>query len=139
MAEITNHRQVSYKLAISHCPWQITWEYHSMPCTFFLYTYMPLRMLCTKNPHNTAPPMLPCGKCANSSVTMQFFSLPSKSTCHVTWKPTIHGQPIFPHPIPFLTFLALAFTMLNLLLLFNLSFPSSTLLLWLSFGYQTGM
>ena len=42
-------------------------------------------------------------------------------------------------PIPLLTFFALAFTVLNLLLLCNLNFPSSMLLSWLSFGYQTGM
>ena len=32
-----------------------------------------------------------------------------------------------------------AFTMVNLLLIGNINFTSSTLLSWLSFGYQTGM
>ena len=40
---------------------------------------------------------------------------------------------------PLLTFLALAFTVLNLLLLCNLNSTSSMLLSWLSFSYQTGM
>ena len=138
MAEIINHRQSPTSLQ-SHT---VLANHLGVPLhalhIFSVHLHATPHVV-HKNPHNTAPPMLPCGKCANSSVTMQFFSLPSKSTCHVIWKPTIHGHPIFPHPIPFLTFLALAFTMLNLLLLFNLSFPSSTLLLWLSFGYQTGM
>ena len=38
-----------------------------------------------------------------------------------------------------LTFLALAFTIVNMLLLCNLNFTSSTPLSWLSFGYQTGI
>ena len=41
--------------------------------------------------------------------------------------------------VPLLTFLALAFTVLTLLLLCNLNFTSSMHLSWLFFGYQTGL
>ena len=46
---------------------------------------------------------------------------------------------IFFSTVPLLTFLALAFTVVNLLLLCNINFTSSTSLTWLSYRYQTDM
>ena len=44
--------------------------------------------------------MLPCGICATLLSNHMIFCLPSKSMCHVIWKPTMHSHPkIFqPHP-----------------------------------------
>ena len=58
---------------------------------------------------------------------MSFRSLPCMAT-----------QKVF-STVSLLTFLAIAFTMLNLLLLFNLNFMSSMILSWLSFRHQTGL
>ena len=57
-------------------------------------------MVCTKT---LATPLLPCfhvENAQNSSVTVQYFSLPSKSMCHIIWKPTAHDHPklVLPHP-----------------------------------------
>ena len=53
---------------------------------------------------------------------MQVFCLPSKSMCRIIQKPTTHSHPKVFSTIPLLTGLALAFTMVNLLLLWNLNF-----------------
>ena len=37
--------------------WQIAWEYHPMPHTFFMYTYMPLPTLCA---NTLMTSLLPC-------------------------------------------------------------------------------
>ena len=75
----------------------------------------------------------------NSSATMQFFYLTSKASCHIIQKPSTHGHPkLFQHCHSAHIF-PLSLSMVNLLLLCNLNFTSSTLLSWLSFSYQTGM
>ena len=109
-------------------------------CTFFMYTYVMIPPPCEPTPshnhssyastwHMCETPQQPC----NFPTSLQnFHALPFRSLpCTATQKcsSTIH----------LLAFLALAFTMVNLLLLCNIKFTSSTSLSWLSFRYQTGM
>ena len=70
---------------------------------------------------------------------MHCFYLTTKLTCHINWKPPMHSCPECFSTAPPPTFLAIAFTVLNLLLLCNLIFTSSMILSWLSFGYQKGL
>ena len=90
--------------------WQIAWEYHPTPHTFFTYTYVPLTTLCTKTlTHDTTPPMLPHARCMKLLSDHASFLPPSKSVCHIIQKPTTHSHPKVFSTIPLLTFLALAF------------------------------
>ena len=83
--------------------------------------------------------MLPCGTCAELLSDCVISHLTSKPSCPVIWKPTVHGHPKSFSTIPLLKFLALAFTVVNSLLLCNLNFTSVTPLSCVSFGYQTDM
>ena len=56
-----------------------------------------------------------------------------KHLYNIIAKPPMHGHPNIFSTVPLLTFLALALTMLNSLLLCSLNFKSSTILSWLSF------
>ena len=110
-----------------------------MPHTFFMYTYAPLPTLWSETLVTLLLPCFHMETVQNSSATMQCFGLPSN--LHATsFRSLLHmvTQKFF-NTIPLLTFLALAFTMVNLLLLCNLNFPSSMLVSWLSFGHQTDM
>ena len=127
---------VSCNLTISCSPGKSPGSTTQCP-THFSHTPMCHSPCCGPNPCNTTPPMLPHGKCVKLLSNLVIFQLPLKiyaphhlEACH-TWPPKLFL------PIPLLTVLALAF--LNLLLLCNLTFMSSTLLSWVSFGYQTGM
>ena len=46
-----------------------------------------------QNPCDTAPPMLPDGKCATLLSDCTIFYLTTKPMCHVIQKPTMHGHP----------------------------------------------
>ena len=89
------------------------------------------------NPCNTTPPMLPCEKCMTLLSDCAIFHL-TANLCATSFGslPCMATKTLF-STIPLLTFLALAFTVLNLLLFCNLNFTSFMLLSWLSFGYQT--
>ena len=84
--------------------------------------------------------MLPHGKCTKTPQQLHDFPTSLQNLCATSFGslPHMATQNIF-STILLLTFLALAFTVLNLLLLGNLNFPSSMLLSWLSVGHQTVM
>ena len=68
------------------------------------------------------------------------FSASPKNLHAMSFRSLLHmATKTFSGIVPLHTFFALAFTMVNLLLLCNLNFTSSMLLSWLLFGYQTGM
>ena len=77
--------------------------------------------------HETAQQLHNFSTSLQNHCTPSFGSLPCMATKNVF------------STIPLLTFLALAFTTVNLLLLCSISFTSSTSLSWLYYGYQTGM
>ena len=94
----------------------------------------------SQHPCDTAPHMLPCGTCMKLLTDHVIFST-SPQNFHAPSFRTIQCMPtqnIF-STVPLLTLLALAFNVVNLLLLCNLNFTSSTCLSWLSFRHQTAM
>ena len=84
--------------------------------------------------------MLPHGKCMELLSNFVIF-LPHLKTFVPHHSEASHTQPPIPFfsTVPLLTFVALALNMVNLLLLCNLNFTSSTPLSCLSFSYPRGM
>ena len=93
----------------------------------------------SQHPHDPATQMLPHGKCVELLSDHAIFLphlktfMPHHSEASHTWPPkTFSALSLCSH-------FPLSLAMVNLLLLCNLNFTSSTLLSWLSFSYQTGM
>ena len=91
------------------------------------------------HPSKTALHMPPHGKCMKLLSEHAIFHLISKSLHTAVWNSTMHSHPKNFSTVPLLTFLDLAFTMVNLLLLCNLNSTSSMPFSLLSIGCQTDM
>ena len=56
----------------------------------------------SQHPHKTAPPLLPCGKCAKLLSNCAIFLSHLKTLHHIIQMPTTHGHPKFFSPVPLL-------------------------------------